>query len=653
MSRRRGRRFVVRRSLRGLLRSVPALAAAPFFAALAAAPAPLAAALITFHCTIVDAGSGTSLPARCKLVDSAGVKYFPPPALSLYHTAGGGYFYANGSFSCRAPAGALTVTIQHGFEFRGVSISLNATSDTSIVVALERFVSMDALGWYSGDAHTHINHSGGSYVLGPAEALLMARSEGLNVVNCLDNSYYFTGAPASCSLPDCVVFMSEEMRSSSYGHFGYLGMTWLATPVSSLWWPLAMDMADSAHARSGAIVVAAHPEPSDDFEQVEGWPGSGIARELPVDCVSGRVDAMDVMSYSNFRNGGVDFGLWYRLLNCGFRLPASAGTDASGNRLDSNPFGGFRVYVRVDDDVFSARSWFDGLAAGRTFVTNGPLITRFEIDGRASGDSCVFAHPGAIVSGRISLVSSSPVDRIDIVRNGGTALTVRFVPPRVSADTTFSLALDESSWIAARVVGVKRGWIVVGDSLVAHTSPVYCPVAGLPILDREDAAYLAQWIERLELLARAKGSWPDPAQSTRVFDELAAARSWFQTRAEGSVADVGEALPNASAAVSCMNSPNPFSGVTAIDIVVNGGSGAAGAERSVVPERSPVRVDLAVFDVSGRLVRRLLSGRPAAGRSRIEWDGTDERGRAVPSGIYFARLTAEGSSYNRKMILIR
>jgi hypothetical protein len=631
-----------------LLRSVPALAAA-----LATVSAPLAAAPINVHCTIVDAAGGAPLAVRCKLVDAAGVKYYPPPAVSLYHPASGGYFYANGSFTCSAPAGPLTLTLRRGFEYHEVSLPLHLTSDTSFAVALERFVSMDGLGWFSGDAHVHINHGGGSYVLGPPEALLMARAEGLNIVNCLDNSYYFTGAPASCSLPDCVVFMSEEMRSSSYGHFGFLGMASLAQPVSSLWWPLAMDMADSAHARSGAIVVAAHPAPSDDFEQVEAWPGSGIARELPVDCISRRVDAVDVMSYSNFRNSGIDFDLWYRLLNCGFRLPASAGTDAAGNRLDSNPFGGFRVYVSLGDDVFTARRWFEGLAAGRTFVTNGPLITRFEIDGRASGDSCVFAHPGAIVSGRISLVSAYPVDRVDVVRNGAVALTVRFDPPRASADTTFSLAVNESAWIAARVVGVKRGWIVPGDSLVAHTSPVYCAVAGLPILLREDAAYLAQWVEDLELLVRAKGSWPDPAQSARVFGELAAARNWFETRAGGSLSDAEGAIPNAPPAVSCVNSPNPFSGVTAIDIEVSGGSGAAGSGGAAVSGRSPVRVDLAVFDVSGRLVRRLLSGRLVAGRSRIEWDGRDEGGREVPSGIYFARLAAAGDSYNRKMILIR
>ncbi|MCX5752274.1 MAG: CehA/McbA family metallohydrolase, partial [Candidatus Krumholzibacteria bacterium] len=429
---------------------------------------------MNIHCSIVDGARRTPLSTRCKIVDSTGKNRYPPSSVSFYHSANGGYFYANGDFSCAVPPGPLTLTLKRGFEYREVALSLNVVSDTSFVVGLERFISMDVLGWFSGDAHTHINHADGYYVLDPEDALLMAGAEGLNIVNCLDNSYYFTGAPASCSAPDCVVFMGEEMRSASYGHFNLLGLKSLILPFSSIWWPLAMDIADSAHAQRGALVIAAHPSPADDFLQVEGWPGSGIARELPVDCILGKVDAIDVMSYSNFRNGGVDLDTWYRLLNSGFRIPASAGTDAAANRLESPPFGGFRAYVRVADDGFRAESWFEGLAAGRTFVTNGPLITRFEIGGRASGDSCSYAHPGAVVPGRVSVESAYPIDRIEIVRNGRVELILRLQPARISVDASFSLSLYESSWIAARVSGTKRGWIVAGDSLYAHTSPVYC-----------------------------------------------------------------------------------------------------------------------------------------------------------------------------------
>jgi hypothetical protein len=644
----------VRRSLWSFLRFATALGAMSFAAAPAVFPSSLAAGSTpNFHCSIVDAATGASLSARCRIVDPAGTKWYPPLYTSFYHYASGGYFYANGSISCAVPAGPLTLTLKCGFEYREVSLSLNVTADTSIVVGLERIVSMDALGWFSGDSHTHINHNGGYYVLGPEQALFMASAEGLNIVNCLDNSYHFTGAPASCSTPERIVFMSEEMRSSSYGHFGLIGLRSFILPSSSIWWPLAMDIADSVHAQPGALIIAAHPSPTNDFTQVETWPGSGIARELPIDCISRRVDAIDVMSYSNFQSGGVDLDMWYRLLNCGFRIPASAGTDAVVNRLDSNPFGGFRVYVRIGDDGFCADNWFDGLAAGRTFVTNGPLITRFEVDGRASGDSCFYAQPGAIVSGRVSVESAYPIDRIEIVRNGGVELALRLQPSRSSIDTVFSFPLYESSWIAARVIGTKRGWIVAGDSLFAHASPVYCAVAGLPILVRNDAAYLAQWIEDLDLLVRAKGQWSNPSQSARVLGELAAARSWYEERAYGSVADAGGALRDAPPVLSCRNSPNPFNGATVIDFDVGFDPSRAGEGGSMVSGQSEIRADLAIYDVSGRLVRRLAGARLVAGTYRIEWDGKDERGQGAPSGIYFARLAAEGRTFSRKMVVIR
>lgn len=645
--------MAVRRSFLRCARFATLLGAAQLIAALAPFPTSLhAQPTVKLHCSIVDGAKGTPLSARCKIIDAAGMNRYPPSAVSLYHTASGGYFYANGDFTCAVPPGSLTLTLKCGFEYREAAVSLNVTADTSFVVPIERFISMDLFGWFSGDAHAHINHGDGYYVLAPEQALLMASGEGLNIVNCLDNAYYFTGAPASCSTPDHIVFMSEEMRSSSWGHYGLVGMRSLVLPISSIWWPLAMDFADSAHAQQGALVIAAHPRPSDDFAQVEGWPGSGIARELPVDCISGRVDAIDIMSYSNFRNGGVELDMWYRLLNCGFRIPASAGTDAAVNRLDSSPFGGFRVYVQIGDDGFRADSWFEGLAAGRSFVTNGPLITCFNVGGHASGDS-FSVYPGAVVPGSISLASAYPIDRIEIVRNGGVELAMRFEPPRTSIDTSFSFPLDESSWIAARAIGTKRGWIVPGDSLFAHTSPVYCTISNAPIRVRDDAAYLALWIDELDLLARAKGQWAYPSQAERVFDELAAARSWYEECAYGSVADAGVSFQNASPALSCTNFPNPFSGATVIDFDAGVDPSRMGEASSTDFGQFETRADIAVYDVSGRLVRRFAGVRAVAGRSRIEWDGRDERGRGAPSGIYFARLTAGGRTFSRKMIVIR
>ncbi len=89
------------------------------------------------------------------------------------------------------------------------------------------------------------------------------------------------------------------------------------------------------------------------------------------------------------------------------------------------------------------------------------------------------------------------------------------------------------------------------------------------------------------------------------------------------------------------NAPNPFNPNTAISFTL--------------PERS--LVDLSIYDVSGRLVRALVRGEMAAGSYEgdraIRWDGTDESGKAVRSGVYFYRLKANDKEVTRKMALVR
>jgi hypothetical protein len=63
----------------------------------------------------------------------------------------------------------------------------------------------------------------------------------------------------------------------------------------------------------------------------------------------------------------------------------------------------------------------------------------------------------------------------------------------------------------------------------------------------------------------------------------------------------------------------------------------------------PGRVELSLFDVSGRLVRTLVSGELDAGEHVAIWDGRDDRGRPMPAGTYFSRLNGAGASGSRKI----
>jgi hypothetical protein len=85
------------------------------------------------------------------------------------------------------------------------------------------------------------------------------------------------------------------------------------------------------------------------------------------------------------------------------------------------------------------------------------------------------------------------------------------------------------------------------------------------------------------------------------------------------------------------NYPNPFAAGTSI--------------RFALPE--PSNVHLKVFNVQGRLVRTLLDAARPAGRYTVSWDGRDEAGRAVASGVYFYRITAGKREAERRMIYLR
>ena len=64
-------------------------------------------------------------------------------------------------------------------------------------------------------------------------------------------------------------------------------------------------------------------------------------------------------------------------------------------------------------------------------------------------------------------------------------------------------------------------------------------------------------------------------------------------------------------------------------------------------------VELAVYDVRGRLVTVLESGRHDAGPHATVWHGTDSTGRQVGSGVYFVRLIADEEVATRKMVLVK
>jgi len=64
-------------------------------------------------------------------------------------------------------------------------------------------------------------------------------------------------------------------------------------------------------------------------------------------------------------------------------------------------------------------------------------------------------------------------------------------------------------------------------------------------------------------------------------------------------------------------------------------------------------VSLKIYDVTGRLVRELVSESLAAGPHSRVWQGRDNSGRQVPSGAYYVRLVTNGMVDSRKIMLLK
>ncbi|RKY62844.1 MAG: hypothetical protein DRP99_05150 [Candidatus Latescibacterota bacterium] len=101
--------------------------------------------------------------------------------------------------------------------------------------------------------------------------------------------------------------------------------------------------------------------------------------------------------------------------------------------------------------------------------------------------------------------------------------------------------------------------------------------------------------------------------------------------------DTQETSPSPERFILSQNRPNPFNTFTLIPYSIP----------------TPCRVTLDVLDLRGRRIKRLVDGEMPAGEHGTLWDGRDELGREVASGVYICRLRSGGRTLVRKMVLVR
>jgi len=221
--------------------------------------------------------------------------------------------------------------------------------------------------------------------------------------------------------------------------------------------------------------------------------------------------------------------VWYRALNCGFRLPAGAGTDAMANFASlRGPVGMNRVYVHTGGAI-TRRAALDSLRAGRTFATNGPLL-ELSVGGRAIGQALELPTGTRGVEARVRLRSNVPIDHLELIGNGRVVASVPLAGQRTRTDTSIRLPVEGSGWVLLRAWSDKAMYPVLDLYPYATTSPVYLTVGGVPARSGEDADYFIRWIDRLTAYAAASKDWNSDAERDAALGMMHRAREEFERR---------------------------------------------------------------------------------------------------------------------------
>jgi hypothetical protein len=488
--------------------------------------------------------AGHCTPARVSVSGADGRAY--APAEAWMHADDGfvrserafeaHYFHTAGSAQLTVPAGRVQVEVMKGFEYHSEkkSLELAAGRNSSLAIQLRRLsLPQEAhFRWVNGDVHVHMNY-GGTYRNTPRNLVAQAAAENLAIVEDLivnkeqriPDIAYFGAPPDPASTSAHLVLHGQEFHSSYWGHLGLLNLKrnfllpgyagYPNTAAASLF-PLNATVADAAHRQQG-FVGYAHP-----FETLAD-PFSD-ARELPADVALGKVDYMEVVGFSDHR---LTAEIWYRLLNCGFRLPAAAGTDAMANYSSLHgPLGLNRVYARVPPGPLKIAPWLDALMHGRTFATNGPLLG-FSLGGRQLGDELRLPPGQSTVQYRAWLRSFVPVEHLQVVCNGQVVRDLKPGNDQQTASLEGTISLSRSGWCLLRAWSEKPEHPLLDPYPYATTSPVYVTVAGSGAKPGQDAAYFVAWIDRLTAEVESSGYWNTEAEKSAGLEELRSARKIY------------------------------------------------------------------------------------------------------------------------------
>lgn len=511
-------------------------------------------------CRILDTESGRETAARVRLLDAQGKELVPlghPQRLADGAQEGDVRFqgrrfaYVDGRFEIDSASFPLRFQALKGYEYQIAEGEIGADSvrEGVVTIPLSPWSSLSRNGWYSGDVHIH--H------IAPKTCRLEMEAEDLNVANILTSDFttdqdQFEGRVNAASGGKRLIYVNQEFRNHELGHLCLLNLKKLVEPVKEIrphHHPLLLDVYDETHRQGGYVSWAHFPS----------WP----AVECPLDVAMEKIDGLEILSVLEPRDLPIfmrkvvpDFEsndglrLWYRYLNCGFPLTATAGTDKMTTFVT---VGSNRVFAQVDGE-FNYQGWIDALKAGRTFITNSPLLS-FTVNGRGPG-SRIAANSKETRALEIHATAESqlPYHHLEIVCNGQVIAEATPAGERHRAEIRLEHPLRHSCWIAARAFedigpyrakGLKFSTVHIEEgtlhgnyygtrrpeTVFAHSSPVYVIRDGEAIRSWDDAQYYVRFIDSAINWLKTEAKFASERDKRASIDAFLVGRAVYQKRA--------------------------------------------------------------------------------------------------------------------------
>lgn len=416
-------------------------------------------------------------------------------------------YQTSGDFTIEIPPGIWQINLEHGNEYIPVKeefmVPKNVKEVTKTFV-LKRWADMPKLGWYSGDVHVHHPTTKPMF---KEYLLAYAKAEDLHLLNVLEqgNDHEIKGARQAGFGKAFRVYKNniwlvsgQEDPSSIFGHVVGLNIDQLVRDTATYnYYELVFK---KLHLQPGAIVGYAH----------FSWNGCDLPRGFPWLITTGEIDYVELLQFSKINT--LDY---YDYLNLGFRITAAAGSDFPWG----STIGEVRTFVYTGKE-FSADTWFKGLKAGHTFVTNGPVLF-FEADHNLPGSELIKTK-GAVTELSVKAASNpgiGNITRVAIYNNDGLVAEKLNTGKLDSLSIDLSHTLDKSQWLAA-VVYCDNG-------AVAHTTPIYFIVDGRPTWDKKKApAIIQKQLEAIRLIEEEEKSKPKTDKG--ILDRLENAKSFYR-----------------------------------------------------------------------------------------------------------------------------